>query len=140
MVLALHWVQDNIGVFGGDPDQVLWWQHCNTRSTICCQVTIFGESAGSWACSYLLVSPLAQVEGHTEHHGVLSSCCPTQGLFHRAILQSGAWTHPGWRLLSREEGARVRAGILMGSPDSISIPVPRWASTGPPVSTARVRR
>lgn len=44
LVMALRWVQDNIGEFGGDPDNV----------------TIFGESAGGHAVATLLATPDAK--------------------------------------------------------------------------------
>ncbi|CAG2171427.1 unnamed protein product [Oppiella nova] len=55
-LLALKWVRDNIHAFGGDRDEI----------------TIFGESAGSWSVSAHILSPLSK------------------GLFKRAIMESGA--------------------------------------------------
>ena len=55
-VLALEWIKNNIGYFGGNANDI----------------TIFGESAGSFSVMYQVLSPLST------------------GLFTKAIAQSGA--------------------------------------------------
>ncbi|XP_054162705.1 acetylcholinesterase-like [Oppia nitens] len=55
-LLGLQWVRDNIHRFGGDKNQV----------------TIFGQSAGSWSVMLHILSPLSK------------------GLFRRAIMESGS--------------------------------------------------
>lgn len=59
-LLALQWVQQNIGHFGGDQEMI----------------TIFGESAGSSCVHIHTLAP------------------KSQGLFKRAILQSGSAMNP----------------------------------------------
>ena len=87
--LALKWVQDNISAFGGDPKRVggsIPLTYCLSKIP---QVTIMGESAGSWSVFYQLLNP------------------NTSGLFTAAIGQSGAVTGGvGWGLsFTREEAA-----------------------------------
>ncbi len=72
-IKALEWIQKNIGAFGGDNRNI----------------TIGGESAGSYSVSALITSPLAK------------------GLFQRAIMESGSMLGvPGNNYYSRGNLAR----------------------------------
>ena len=88
LVVALQWVHDNIGAFGGDP----------------ANVTIFGQSGGGGKVSTLLATPSAN------------------GLFHKAIVQSGSMLRTMDARYSRrigEETVRL-LGLDAASIDSLA--------------------
>jgi para-nitrobenzyl esterase len=92
-IAALEWVQENIAVFGGDPDNV----------------TIFGESAGAMSVASLLAMPLAE------------------GLFRRAISQSGAAHHTISTATARRVGRHLaeKLGVAATREAIAAVPVDR---------------
>ena len=67
MIAALRWVRDNVGGFGGDPDNV----------------TIFGQSAGAFSVNAMMASPLAHGlfrRAIVESYPMFGISAPTQTL------------------------------------------------------------
>ncbi|CAG2105293.1 unnamed protein product [Medioppia subpectinata] len=79
-LLGLKWVRENIHLFGGDKNQI----------------TIFGESAGSWSVSAHILSPLSK------------------GLFKRAIMQSGAQFYNNKEVVNKTEALSQAKAIAKG--------------------------
>ena len=105
MLSALLWVNANIANFGGNPENV----------------TIFGESAGSFAVSTMMAAFHAR------------------GLFHKAIGQSGS-AFPGALSLARQQSAQDRGDAWLSSLGVASIQDLRAWSTDKILEAAKNRR
>lgn len=82
LLLALRWVQENIGSFGGDPDAV----------------TLMGQSAGAWYVHALSLTPEAQ--------GLLSRLALLSGAWGPEVVP---WSVDRWREVNR--GVQTRLGV-----------------------------
>jgi len=103
LVLALHWVRDNIAAFGGDPD-------C---------VTLIGQSGGGWKISTLLAMPGAR---GLFHRAVVQSGSwlafpdgdAARALTHALLGEFGLGPGDWQRLLDVDIGLLLAASVRVG--------------------------
>ncbi|XP_025192338.1 esterase E4-like isoform X2 [Melanaphis sacchari] len=101
-VAALKWIQQNIVVFGGNPNNV----------------TITGMSAGASSVHYHMISPMSN------------------GLFNRAILQSGsAFCH--WSYTENVEQKTKYIANMLGCPTNNSVDIVECLRSRPGLAIAK---
>lgn len=97
-VMALKWVRDNIIDFGGDPKNI----------------TIAGNSAAGAIVHLLTISPMAkgieQILFNIKQ--IYNFSC--QGLFHRAIIQSGT-AHNAWAMAKPKSYPGYELALSLGN-------------------------
>jgi carboxylesterase type B len=93
---AIHWANENIHLFGGNPDQI----------------TIFGQSAGSASCAYQLLNKNS--EGGTINNRMLEKKNIVVGLFRGAILESGSFLSP-WSMQRNARSIAFGTAALLNS-------------------------
>ncbi|CAL1265206.1 unnamed protein product [Larinioides sclopetarius] len=89
-VAALHWIQENIAEFGGDPKNV----------------TLFGQGHGAACVNFLVLSPMSK-----------GSTLFPAGLFHRAIMMSGSALSP-WAIARDANIYAQQIARTLGCPTS----------------------
>ncbi|XP_023242067.1 neuroligin-4, X-linked-like isoform X1 [Centruroides sculpturatus] len=109
-IAALHWIQENVAEFGGDPHNV----------------TVFGHGHGAACVNLLMLSPMSK-DGNRK-----------AGLFHRAILQSGSALSP-WSIAHDAHTYTRHLARILGCPTEESLPLVECMRQRPVTDIMRVQ-
>lgn len=102
----LQWVQDNIEHFGGNKDSVTIWGGIFLLHILNIKIKLYknnSESAGAASVAYQMISPMSD------------------GLFHRAISNSGGLSGPARDGVARQQAIRLAEQMNCPTDDSGAI-------------------